>query len=374
MMKALKEEVIYINHTRDLELLVGQLKEYSCLAVDTESNGLYVYQEQVCLIQISTSDCDYLIDPLAISDLSALKEIFEDINIEKVFHAAEYDVITMKRDYGFIVNNIFDTMIAGRILGMQKLGLAAMLETFFNVQVDKRFQKSDWGKRPLPVEQIDYARLDTHYLIDLRNILYSQLEQKNRLELAHEDFSRLTHVSIPAGLNGGTKCWKIAGKYDISPQQAAVLQELCEYREEKAKSINLPLFKVLSNQTLLQIALETPQTREALSHIKGMTPRNIRRHAFAILKAVQIGLRAEPLYRPSSTKPGADFLLRLENLRNWRKVTARQIGVESDIVLPRDILEIIARKNPQNQEELSLIMQDIPWRYKQYSHQIIKIL
>ena len=150
-----------------LHKLAGELTRQPRLAVDTESNSLYAYREQVCLIQFSTPETDYLVDPLALNDLSRLAPIFANPEIQKIFHAAEYDLITLKRDFGFTFTNLFDTMQATRILGYQQVGLDSILAEKFGVIVNKRFQKANWGQRPLPADLINYARLDTHYLLDL---------------------------------------------------------------------------------------------------------------------------------------------------------------------------------------------------------------
>jgi len=155
----------FINQPAALEALAETLLGETCIAVDTESNSLYAYREQVCLIQFSTRQRDMLVDPLALDDLSALREVFSSEGIEKVFHAAEYDLICLRRDFGFEFSNIFDTMVAGRILGRDEVGLGAMLLREFNVQVDKRHQRANWGQRPLPEHLLNYAQYDTHYLI-----------------------------------------------------------------------------------------------------------------------------------------------------------------------------------------------------------------
>ena len=140
---------IMIAQPESLWRLANKLSAESLLAVDTESNSLYAYREQVCLIQFSTNEQDYLIDPLVLDDLSPLAQLFANPGIEKIFHAAEYDLICLKRDFGFTVNNIFDTMMAARVLGRNAVGLATILEVEFNVHVDKRCQRADWGQRPL---------------------------------------------------------------------------------------------------------------------------------------------------------------------------------------------------------------------------------
>ena len=141
------------------------------VAVDTESNSLFAYREQVCLVQFSTAEKDYLLDSLALQDLRCLEPLFSSPAIEKVFHAAEYDLICLRRDFGFTFANLFDTMVAARILGRDGVGLGAMLEAEFGLHLDKRYQRANWGERPLKPALLAYARLDSHYLVALRQRL-----------------------------------------------------------------------------------------------------------------------------------------------------------------------------------------------------------
>ena len=148
--------------------LIRLLATHPLVAVDTESNSLHAYRERVCVIQFSTPDADYIVDPIRLRDLSGLGPLFANPDQQKIFHAAEYDIVCLKRDYHFEVRNIFDTMSAARTLGWPKVGLADILATHFDVTMNKKYQRADWKRRPLTPEQLDYARLDTHYLLSLR--------------------------------------------------------------------------------------------------------------------------------------------------------------------------------------------------------------
>jgi len=182
-----------ITKAGELQQLVDKLALESIIAVDTESNSLFAYQEQVCLIQFSTQQYDYLVDPLALDDISSLEPIFSSPEIEVIFHAAEYDLLCLKRDFGFTFTNLFDTMVAARTLGQEAVGLGSLLKAKFGVAVEKKYQRANWGQRPLPEDMLQYAQLDTHYLIALRDILKQELITNGRYALAEEDFRRLCH-------------------------------------------------------------------------------------------------------------------------------------------------------------------------------------
>ncbi|MEW5871726.1 MAG: HRDC domain-containing protein [Chloroflexota bacterium] len=364
-------EPVLVTQAGSLKLLADQLDGETVVAVDTESNSLYAYREQVCLIQFSTRETDYLVDPLALEDLSPLAGVFANPKIEKVFHAAEYDVICLRRDFDFEFANLFDTMLAARILGRQEVGLGAVLQAEFNVHLEKRYQRANWGQRPLPGYLLDYARLDTHYLIALRERLGADLRQCKLWPLAQEDFERLRVLQAAESNGRAPDCWRIRGSYDLSPQQAAVLQEVCRYRERVASAQNRPLFKVISDQSLLAIAGQGPQTLHELGRLPGMSHGQVRRHGEALLQAVRRGRQAEPIYPPRSPRPDEAFVLRVEALRRWRKEAALQMGVGSDVVLPRDLLFALAEGNPRGMGELAEVMAEAPWRLEHFGEQIL---
>jgi ribonuclease D len=152
---------IIIKDATALARLVRALVREPILGVDTESNSLYVYQEQVCLIQISTPQVDYLVDPLRLDDLSPLEFLFADPQIEKVFHAAEYDIMTLKRDFNFHFAKVFDTMVAARVLGKKNVGLGWFLETEFGVK-PKSATSVPIGESDHCLDTCSSARSSTH--------------------------------------------------------------------------------------------------------------------------------------------------------------------------------------------------------------------
>lgn len=353
------------------DMLVELLKE-PIVAVDTESNSLHAYREQVCLIQFSTPQQDFLLDPLAGMDLHPLGNLFSTNKIEKIFHAAEYDIICLRRDFGFTFQNIFDTMQAARILGREKFSLGDMVETEFGLRLDKHNQKADWAKRPLTISMQSYACLDTHYLIPLREKMINQLKQCGLAELAEEDFKRLCESS--ANTDHKLLYTQVSGYQDLSSRQLAVLNELCFYRDERASKINQPHFKVLSNQALLAIAKICPKNEHDLQIIKELPLRLFERHSEGLLTAVRHGLQAQPIDLPRRQRPDGRFLSRLDRLKTWRKQTAERMQVLSDVVLPRDVLEQIASQNPQTPSSLQNIMRGIPWRFTHFCEEILDVI
>ena len=353
--------------------MVADLVAQPRLAVDTESNSLHAYREQVCLIQFSTRKTDYVIDPLALDDLSALGPIFSNPAIEKIFHAAEYDLICLRRDFHFQFANLFDTMHAARVLGYPFVGLDNLLAEKFRFEMDKRHQKADWALRPLTSAQLDYARLDTHFLFDLRDVLETELRENERLQIALEDFARACKVDLPEERGNGSSWRRFVLRKDISPRELTILNELCIARDRIAERMNRPVFKVIADAVLLDIARNLPEKDVDLAAL-GLTPKQIRLWGSEILEAVKRGTVAPLVEREPAKRPNDAMLRRLQKLKDWRKKLAEESKVESDIVLPKVYLNRLSEHPPRSLRELEEVMRESPTRFKRYGDQIFRLL
>lgn len=265
-----------IESPSDLEALAEKLNNTRYVAIDTESNSFYAYFEKLCLIQISCADEDYVLDPLALNDLQPLAEVLADPGIEKIFHAASNDVMGLKRDFHFRICNLFDTAIACKFLGYRQLGLAKILEEHFGVTLNKKWQRHDWGKRPLEQEQINYARLDTHYLITLRHRLAADLHAQQLWETAKEAFEKACEQVTQDKIFHPEAFMQIHGARTLDFVGKRILRALYLYREEEARRRNRAPFRVLSNEALLRLALQRPKDMRDFSRVKGL-PRSYNR-------------------------------------------------------------------------------------------------
>jgi ribonuclease D len=364
---------VWVDRQPLFDRMIRDLSAQSRIAVDTESNSLHAYREQVCLVQFSTPTTDYILDPFVINDLSALAPLFGNPAQEKIFHAAEYDLICLKRDFGFEFAHLFDTMYAGRVLGYPLVGLDNMLSEKLRITLDKRHQKADWGARPLTPAQINYARFDTHYLFQLRDILEKELAEKERLELAREDFVRACKIELPRGKVNGASWRRFSARKDVSIRELTVLSELCGFRDRIAEHLDRPPFKVIDDDTLLAIARNLPEKDVDLSGI-GLSPKQIRLWGKDILVAARRGAEAPLVTREQVRRPTEVVLRRLERLKNWRKNTAREMGVESDVVLPKVYLNSLSERPPRNMSELEEALTESPWRFRQFGPVIFKIV
>jgi ribonuclease D len=369
----LQPPVLISQQSQFLQLL-GKLSSEPALAVDTEANSLFAYQEQVCLIQISTLQTDFIIDPLALDDLSPLGSLLEDPRIQKVFHASEYDILIMNEQLGFKFRNLFDTMLAAQILGREKLGLDALMEEITGITVNKKYQRANWGKRPLAEDMLRYAQMDTHYLFQIRDTLHRELQRKGLMPIAEEDFKRACLAYRQRREDKLSPCWRIQGAKKLSPQKAAVLEKLCEYREEVARKLNRPVFKVFSAQVLLKLAEVSPTSVAQLAELEIPGKKALQRHGPSLVNAIQAGLNAPPMRPPRKERPDDSTLAREKALSDWRKKTARKMDVNSAVVLPRELLSSLVALNPTTAEEVAEILAEVPWRLDQFGGEILSVL
>jgi ribonuclease D len=276
---------LLVADTATLSLLVEAVRAEPVVALDTESNSFHVYRERVCLLQLSTRAADYVVDPLAV-DPAPLGEVLCD-GRETVLHGADYDVRCLSREYGWRLPRLFDTMAAARRLGRQGLGLSALVEAHFGVRLSKAFQRSDWGQRPLTAAQLAYASLDTHYLLDLRDLLGDELERRGATEQAQREFERIAAVVPRERVFDPEGYRRMRGARELDPAGRAVLRALWVAREARAQALDRPPFKVLGEDAMMAIARLLPQDSDALGRIPGVTPSVLRRLGDDILAALR---------------------------------------------------------------------------------------
>jgi ribonuclease D len=364
-----------VTSSAQLAALLQALCDEPFVAVDTESNSLYAYQEQVCLIQLSIPSADYIVDALAELDLSPLAHLFADPNVEKIFHAAEYDVMCLKRDFGFTFANLFDTMWAARILGWPRVGLGDVLKDLFDVRTNKRYQRYNWGKRPLDHKALVYASIDTHYLLPLRHLQADGLMQKKRWEEAQEVFDQIAATEPASNGFDPKEFWRTKGAFDLARREQAVLRELCIWRDGEALRQDHPHFKVLHDHALVALAQARPRTREELVNIEGIKPYHARRYGKRILQAIEQGLHARPpKLPPPPLRHSDEEVERYEALRAWRKKVAAEREVDVDVIVCNAVLWKLAEQNPRTIEGLQAIEGLGPWKRKTYGEAILGVL
>ena len=351
------------------------------IGLDTESNGFHAYYEKVCLVQIATEGADWAVDPLALK-LDPLLPLLADPAREIILHAAEYDVLCMKRDYALTFGRIFDTHAAAKTLGIEKVGLHNLLADQLGVSLTVDEQRSDWGKRPLSAQQLQYAFADVQYLAPLRDKLHAELLAKHLMSEAQAEFALLT-AKEPRAREFDAEGWqRMKAARTLDGRGRGVLRELFLFRDRRAREVNRPAFKVLSDLFMSEVARRLPKTEEELARVPGSSPQALKKIGAPVLEAVRKGLEAEPLAKPRPGPPqrwrkggpGApppEVEERYEKLRAWRKGRAEARKVEVQVIAPNAVLWAIARANPPDAAALAQVEGMDAFRLEQYGAEIL---
>ena len=284
---AIPENVHYIDDRQALQSICAQFAQYDVLAVDTEFVREKTYFPKLCLIQIASHDLAACIDPLVLDDLSPLRELLDNANIKKIFHAARQDLEILKQDLGIIPSPIFDTQIAATLLGLgEQLSYAHLVNHFLKVQVDKGQSRTDWELRPLAQEQISYAADDVRYLIGIYPMMLAELNRLGRLDWLEEDFRAITEPALYE-VNPQEQWQRVSGVQKLRGVQLAILQALAAWREEQAIKSDKPRKWILPDNILLAIAMQNPRRRDQLERIRGLNSSIFDKHGDTILALLE---------------------------------------------------------------------------------------
>lgn len=367
-----------IDTTADLEALAADLEPEPVLAVDLEADSMYHFQEKVCLIQLATARRNVIIDTIEIRDLSALKPVFRNPDIRKVFHGADYDVRSLYRDFDIRINTLFDTQLACRFLGIKETGLEAVLKNAFGVTVDKKYQRKDWSRRPLPADMLAYAAGDVRYLVPLAQKLEAELEAKGRLSWVSEECRLLSKVR-PATPEEQPLFLNCKGAGRLDPRGLAVLESLLKLRRRLARDRDRPLFKVFNSNSLLALAEAKPTTPEALQRTGALSPIQMDRHGREIIAAVQraLDLPSGQLPRYPRHKPkmvSAKAADRIRALRRWRETQARRLSIDPSLICSKSTMAAIAERRPLKVEEFAELDGLRQWQRKAFCKEIVAVL
>jgi ribonuclease D len=368
--------ILHVHTDQELGRLIERLRGDRLLALDTEAASFHRYQDRVYLIQISSRSITAVVDPLSVGDLSPIGGFLADPKIEVILHDADYDLRLLDKDLGFRARTIFDTRIASQFLGEPGIGLAALLEKYFQVTLDKRFQRADWSSRPLSSAMLAYAATDTRHLPDLRDALHEQLSARGRLAWAEEEFSLLESVRWAPREPDGDAYLRIKGARKLAPRSLAILRELHRWREGMAKRRDKAAFRILNNQPLLEIAKAPPANENDLEKMPGISREGVRRHGTAIMAAVERGRRLPDedlpkLKRASRPKVDPDHGERLDRLKAARNAVAQRLELDPGVVCPNGTLEAVASRSPQTLEELIEVEGVRQWQVGEFGPELV---
>jgi ribonuclease D len=369
---------VYLDTVPAVEQLTARIAGVKELALDTEGASFHRFVDRIYLLQLSTRDTHAVIDPLSIGQPTGLGRLLEDPSVEVVFHDADYDLRLLEQDYGWKIKHIFDTRIAAQLLGYTAFGLAALLERFFDVKLDKKHQRADWSMRPLTADMLDYAAQDTRYLLELKDRMSAELEKAGRMAWAREEFALLEGTRW-ADEEPGMGFLKLKGARDLSRRELAVLRELVPWRDSVARQMDRATFRVLGNEQLLDISRTQPRTRDALAKVKGMPRGILDQRGAELLDAVTRALEVPETELPRFPKAAkwdrdSEFDTRVSALKTARDEAAKRLSLDPGVLCSRDRMEAVARRNPATVDELMEVTELRRWQARELGEAFVAAL
>jgi ribonuclease D len=360
---------LYLDQPQQVDRFLDEISDVKELALDTEGASFHRFLDRIYLLQLSTRERSAIIDPLPTGSLAGLGRVLESKSVEVVFHDADYDLRLLHQDYGWHVTNIFDTRIASQLLGIKSFGLAALLEQFFDVKLDKKHQRADWSMRPLTPDMLDYAAQDTRYLLQLKDHMKGELERRGRLAWATEEFARLegTRWEVEESMEGFLR---LKGARDLSRRELALLREVANWRDTVAAQLDRATFRVMGNEALFELAKRAPKSVSELSAIKGMPKGMIDRAGADIIAAVRRGVEVPEAELPKFPRgqrwnKDRDFDDRVARLKAVRDATATRLELDPGVLCSRERLENIARSGAKSVEDLAAVPDLRRWQIEE---------
>ena len=378
MPPARAESALYLDKPDQVDRFLNEISAVKELALDTEGASFHRFLDRIYLLQLSTREHSAIIDPLPTGSPVGLGELLQNKSVEVVFHDADYDLRLLHHDYGWHVTNIFDTRIASQLLGIKSFGLAALLEQFFDVKLDKKHQRADWSMRPLTPDMLEYAAQDTRYLLQLKDHMKGELTRRGRLHWAQEEFARIegTRWEAEESMEGFLR---LKGARDLSRQELAVLREVANWRDTVAAQLDRATFRVMGNEVLFELARRVPKSVAELSAIKGMPKGMIERGGADIVAAVRRGSEVPEADLPKFPRgqrwnKDRDFDERVARLKAVRDAAATRLDLDPGVLCSRERLENIARSGAKSVEELASVPDLRRWQIEEMGAGFISAL
>jgi ribonuclease D len=369
---------LYLDKIPEVDRFLSEISGVKELALDTEGASFHRFLDRIYLLQISTREHSAIIDPLPIGSPARLGQLLQSKAVEVVFHDADYDLRLLHQDYGWHVTNIFDTRIASQLLGIKSFGLAALLDQYFDVKLDKKHQRADWSMRPLTPDMLQYAAQDTRYLLQLKDQIKEQLERRGRLHWAEEEFARLegTRWEAEESMEGFLR---LKGARDLSRRELAVLREVANWRDTVAAQLDRATFRVIGNEALFEIARRAPKNATELGTIKGMPKGMIERAGADIISAIRRGMEAPEAELPKFPKgqrwnKDRDFDEKVNRLKAVRDAAATRLELDPGVLCSRERLENVARSGAKTTEDLAAVPDLRRWQLEEMGEGFIRAL
>lgn len=351
-----------VTDAAQLPQIVAQCRSKPAVAVDTEFARFNTYYPIVGLVQLYDGEACYLIDPLEVKDLSPLVDLLEDNSVVKVLHACSEDVEVFCDALGVAPVPIFDTQIAAALLGVGfSVSYQNLVNHYLQIMVPKEETRSDWLQRPLTDSQLDYAALDVIHLLEVYELQVTELQELGRSHWLAEECAQLAE-DVPTQIDPEAYYHKVKNLWRLNPKQLYVLQQLCAWRERKARERNLPRNRVVDEKALFQIAALELGDRKAFRDRAGMTSKQLKFHGDELEQLLDEIEATDPgAYPPAVQKVSSPVSSKqLRSLKEVVEQRASELNVAPEMLAKRRHLEQLVRSKEAGQFALPNALQG--WR------------
>ncbi len=372
-----------ITHVREARAgaeLADHLADLSEFALDLEAAGFHRYSDEICLVQISTRDSTWVLDPLEFDVRPVLAAAVQDPETTKVMHGADFDLRLLDRDLDLELTGLFDTQAAASLLGEKALGLSSLLERHLGVDLSKKYQRADWARRPLPEEMLQYAAADTRHLLRLADRLRELLVERDRLDWARSESREMEGASWAEDPDEDPVT-SVKGARDLELRDLARLREALAWRDEIARERDRAPFRVASDGALLGVAERRPETVDDLAGMRGISKVLARARGDDLLRRLQRAekrprseLRPYPPIPDGSGRPPPEVRERTRRLKAVRNRRAEELGIDRGTLLPNAMLEEIAREIPETRKALEAIPGVKEWQVEAAGEAVLSAL
>lgn len=357
-------EPIWIAQDAELAELCRQWQQQAAIAVDTEFMRSSTFYPIAGLIQIGDGKGCYLIDPLAIKDMSPLRELLLDATVTKVLHSCSEDLEVFQRLLGIVPAPLFDTQIAAAFAGYGfSIGYAGLVKAVLNIDVPKDETRSDWVQRPLSVAQLKYAALDVAHMLIVYGKLLQQLKTSERLQWVKDDCAELVRNARTAD-DYTTAYQKIGFAWKLRAQELAILQALSIWRETEARARDIPRNRLIKEPALWEMARKQPKDIAQLQRIDDIPHRTLQQDGETLLQIIQQSLATEAAQWPARLDPPlaqSEGPL-LKHLKNHVREQAEHLGLPPEVLVRKKEYEAIVRSGMKG-GSYTLPERLLGWRY-----------
>ncbi len=350
---------ILIESSDTMDDFIAQLNNKKIIAVDTEFFRETSYYPKLALVQIATDSIIVCIDPLAFDAKKALQEILLDESITKIIHSCSQDLEVLFYYLGKAPRNIYDTQIANALLTEQhQAGYATLVENELDVQLDKSQTRSNWLQRPLTKKQIQYAGDDVYYLYQVHSLLDEKLHKTERKAWLDEELSKLFNDENNFQV-ASDKLWqRVKGSTKLTRKKLAIVQSIALWREQLAQKKDKTRRKILSDDIIIQLAIEPPENTSILNqNIDHRTHFNDKEKQ-QLFETIQTALTC-----PENQWPDNQFTILdkqqktlLKTLQQCVNNRAEKLGISSAVLCSRKelIMLIVSQKQQDKSQQATL--------------------